>query len=140
MIAIFLYKKNKTDALRVLFVAISSLAIMSLLKRIFQRIRPDNAMVHGITNFSFPSGHALMSITFFGLLIWFIVRDWNSGWKKKISITILVLLIFWIGISRIYLRVHFTTDVIAGWIIGILWMLIALSIFATISNKKANSY
>ena len=65
MIAILLYKKRKADAFRVTLVALSSLFLMSLLKRLFQRNRPADSLVEGITNFSFPSGHAFMSITFF---------------------------------------------------------------------------
>lgn len=140
IIAILLYKKRKADALRVTIVALSSLAIMSMLKRLFQRNRPDDSLVHGITNFSFPSGHAFMSITFFGLLIGFIISDWSPGWKKTFSITILLLLILLIGISRIYLRVHYTTDVVAGWLFGILWLLFVLSIIPKTTNKISNSY
>lgn len=122
LVAILLLYKKKETALATLLVALSSLGLMSLLKNLFQRIRPADPLVEGITNYSFPSGHALMSIAFYGLLIWIIHYYTANKWLRIGATGFLVMLIILIGFSRVYLRVHYPTDVIAGYCIGIAWL------------------
>lgn len=137
LIAFFLFQKRNTDALTVTFVAFTSLGLMSLLKRLFHRLRPPDPLVEGITNFSFPSGHAFMSVSFFGILIFFIMSNYKPGWKSVTAVGTLLFIIFLIGISRIYLKVHYATDVLAGWILGSFWLLLMLAIAKKIADKKA---
>lgn len=122
LIGFLLYRKKKKLALTVLIVALSSLLLKIGLKELFQRPRPASPLVDGITNYSFPSGHALMGIALYGLLIWMIRQQPGERWRRNGLIIFLVLLILVIGFSRIYLRVHYATDVIAGYCIGILWL------------------
>jgi undecaprenyl-diphosphatase len=122
MIAYFLIKKNKWMAIRTAFVLVSSLLLMSLLKRLIQRQRPPDPLVDGITNFSFPSGHAFMGVAFYGLLIWYASVYIGNKWLRRLVIVFLLLIIVAIGFSRIYLRVHYATDVIAGVCIGFVWL------------------
>ena len=122
LIALFLLRKKKHIAWQVTFVAFSSLALKLGLKELFQRDRPEDPLVNGITNFSYPSGHALMSVAFFGLLIW--IADLyirNTVWRR-ISFAVSILIILLICFSRIYLRVHYATDVIAGLCLGTCWL------------------
>ena len=123
LIAFFIYVKKHKDALLVAVVALSSLGLMSLLKNLVQRYRPSFPLVDGITNFSFPSGHALMSVAFYGLLAFYAIKMINNPVIKVSILLLLFALTMLIGFSRIYLRVHYTTDVIAGFSIGICWML-----------------
>ena len=139
LIFYFLFRKNKWDALRVAIVALSSLGLMSLLKNLFQRHRPAAPLVEGITNYSFPSGHAFMSMAFYGLLIYFIRHNLKAGWLRTVIILLTALLIFLIGFSRIYLRVHYTSDVVAGFSMGIAWLLfvlLAMDHFKTLNLAK----
>lgn len=136
VIAFFIFKKSKQDALKVLIIALSSLGLMSLLKNLFHRYRPINPLIEGITNFSFPSGHAFMSVAFFGLLIYFFSHRLKESRWKPILISIFLFIIFLIGFSRVYLRVHYTSDVIAGWIFGGLWLLLCLSVLNKFLNKN----
>lgn len=122
LIAFFIYVKKHKDALLVAVVALSSLGLMSLLKNLVQRYRPSFPLVDGITNFSFPSGHALMSVAFYGLLAFYAIKMINNPVIKVSILLLLFALTMLIGFSRIYLRVHYTTDVIAGFSIGICWM------------------
>ncbi len=142
LILVFLLfsQKKMQDAFRVAFIASSSFILLTLLKNLFQRQRPPSPLVDGITNFSFPSGHAFMSITFYGLIIYFLVRNNNKNLKKEILVILLIVLIIIIGLSRIYLRVHYPSDVIAGWIIGTFWLLICLEIINSLIRKKTTSY
>lgn len=122
LIGFFLYRKQKWMAIRTSTVLLSSLLLMSLLKRLLHRERPPNPLVEGITNFSFPSGHAFMSVAFYGLLIWFASVYIHDKWTRRVITFLLLLIIAAIGFSRIYLRVHYATDVVAGICFGFLWL------------------
>jgi membrane-associated phospholipid phosphatase len=139
LIVFFLVGKNKWGALRVAVVSFSSLGMMSLLKNLFHRLRPDNPLVPGITNFSFPSGHAFMSAAFYGLLIWWAASTIKNKWQRRIVISFLLLLILIIGFSRIYLRVHYATDVIVGFCIGFVCLIVSLTIIDRLKEKSIAS-
>ena len=123
LIAYFLFiKKQKWYSIKIPAIALSSLGLMVALKHIFKRPRPDIPLLFEADGLSFPSGHALMSVTFFGLMIYIVYKTFrNAGWKWLL-ISLLVILILIIGFSRIYLRVHYASDVIAGYCIGFLWL------------------
>lgn len=135
LLAYFMIIKNKWWAISVAAVSLSSLGLMSLLKNIFQRHRPPEPMVHGITNFSFPSGHAFMSVAFYGLLAWWVATHIKNRWLQKTSIAFLLLIIVVIGFSRIYLRVHYATDVLAGLSIGTAWLVFSIAMIRTVKAK-----
>jgi membrane-associated phospholipid phosphatase len=128
LITFLVFKKKKGLAITCGMVALSSLLIMIFLKELTHRLRPSDPLIPGITNFSFPSGHAFMSIAFYGLLIWITTRVVAKKWIRRSIILFLLLLILIIGFSRIYLRVHYATDVIAGFCMGTAWLIILLSI------------
>ncbi len=109
-------------AIRTATVLLSSLLLMSVLKRLIHRQRPPDPLVEGITNFSFPSGHTFMGVAFYGLLIWYASVYISNNWFRRTVIFFLLIVIAAIGFSRIYLRVHYATDVIAGICIGFVWL------------------
>ncbi len=125
-IGYFLYKKNREWALGVTLVSLSNVGLMSLLKNLFQRERPPLPLLQGITNYSFPSGHAWMSVACFGLFIWWFKDTSIKKTYKRILVALLILLIMLIGFSRISLRVHYATDVLAGFSGGMAWLVIAV--------------
>ena len=123
LIAYFLFiKKHKWYSIKVPAIALSSLGLMFLLKNFFSRERPDIPLLAEAKGLSFPSGHALMSVTFYGLLIYMIFKNVKNKQSKWTLISLLILLIIIIGFSRIYLRVHYASDVLAGYCIGFLWL------------------
>ncbi|WP_207425641.1 phosphatase PAP2 family protein [Pedobacter sp. SYSU D00535] len=133
LIAYFLFiRRNKWYSIKIPAIALSSLVIMSLLKIWFNRPRPLIPLVEPAHGLSFPSGHAMSSVTFFGLLIFFIYRRHMKGWIKTVLIGALLLFIFMIGFSRVYLRVHYASDVLAGFCAGIIWLIISISILRRI--------
>jgi undecaprenyl-diphosphatase len=119
-------------SVRVLTISLSSLVLMILLKQLFQRKRPLSPLLMAAKGLSFPSGHAIMSMTFYGLLVYFVHQSQIASWLSFIIIGLLVALILLIGFSRIYLRVHYASDVISGFIIGLLWLSISLAVLHTI--------
>lgn len=114
-------------SIRVITISISSLVLMLLLKQLFQRKRPLSPLLKAARGLSFPSGHAIMAVTFYGLLIYILQHTIDINWLKSVSTILLIMLIFLIGFSRVYLRVHYASDVLGGFIIGSLWLLISLA-------------
>lgn len=117
----FLYPNKKVGASISANLTISFLS-NEILKRIFRRPRPNILWLVEEKGFSFPSGHAMVSTAFYGYLIYLLWKS-NMSQKKKVLGTILLsLLIFFIGNSRIYLGVHYATDVIAGFLVGSIYL------------------
>ena len=142
LIAYFLFiKKRRWYSIKIPVVALSSLVLMFSLKYLFRRSRPLTPLLEQARGYSFPSGHALMSFTFYGLLIYLAWLNVKNVWFKWFIITALALLIFVIGLSRVYLRVHYASDVIAGYCVGCMWLLLSLWILGKIekfSYKKVD--
>jgi membrane-associated phospholipid phosphatase len=127
LIAYFLFiKKHKWYSIKVPAIALTSLALMFGLKHLFGRPRPDVPLIFQAEGLSFPSGHALFSITFYGLLIYLIYKTIQPPLLKWLLIIFLFVLSMIIGFSRVYLRVHYATDVIAGFCVGFLWLVFAI--------------
>ena len=110
-------KKREAGFLAVALV--SGEIIKELLKLIFHRQRPDATFaLISETGYSFPSGHAFMSVIFYGMICYFIYQTCEKKWQKIILPIATAILVFLIGFSRIYLGVHWVSDVLAGWLIG----------------------
>lgn len=112
------------------------------LKQLFHRPRPAVpwALAHE-TSFSFPSSHAMVSIVLYGMLAYLVCRWWitsPSPLLKAAITTFSLLLIAGIGFSRVYLGVHFATDVLAGYIAGGIWL--ACAIVATEALHRSNIF
>ncbi len=137
LLLIFILLKEKWWAIRVGVVSLSSLIMMSILKNLFQRHRPDNPMIDGIVNYGFPSGHGMMAVVFYGLLAGWIAVTIKNKWYRRTTITFLILLVLLIGYSRIYLRVHYATDVLAGFCAGTLWLAFCLWTVKQFSNRRS---
>ncbi len=130
--------KNKWYFIKFATIAVSNLSLMFGLKYLFNRPRPLIPLLKQVPGLSFPSGHAFMSFTFFGLLIYIVYREVKNLWVKWILITLLLGMIFFVGLTRIYLRVHYLSDVLAGYCFGLLSLVIMLWMLHQIEkyNKK----
>ncbi len=125
MFCYFLFiRKHRWFSIKIPVVAISSTVLMFLLKFIFQRERPLNPLLTEAKGLSFPSGHAMMSFTFYGLIIYMVWINVQSRLLRSVLVTGLLLLILLIGISRVYLKVHYASDVIAGFCLGLMWLVL----------------
>ena len=126
-IILFILIKNK----KIGFSIISNLVIVTilnqLLKNILQRPRPNEFRIIEETGYSFPSGHSMVSMAFYGYLIYLIYRYVKNKYVKWVLIVLLSILICTIGISRIYLGVHYTSDVLGGFLISISYLVIYIS-------------
>ena len=119
-----LFVKNKKISKAFLLNLILVFLLNYVLKILFSRNRPADINLIVETGFSFPSGHAMMSLGIYGFLIYLLLLSDKNKISKIIGTCFLILLIFLIGISRIYLGVHYATDVIAGSIISASYLLL----------------
>ena len=128
--------KNKKIGLSIL----TNLAIITilnqLLKRILQRPRPTEYRIIEESGYSFPSGHSMISMAFYGYLIYLIYKYVENKNVKWILISLLSVLICLIGISRIYLGVHYTSDVLGGFLISISYLVIYISAVNNVFCRK----
>ena len=103
-----------------------------VLKKVINRERPTFEHLVAVSTLSYPSGHSMSAMAFYGFLIYLSFRLSGSWWVKAASVVVLGLLILLIGISRIYLGVHYPSDVIAGFMGGLIWVAFCAVIFNVI--------
>lgn len=119
-----IYKHRKADATDIAILAITSSLLLHIFKISFARHRPELPLLSSLTTYSFPSGHTLSSFVFFSVLMWLV---WHSNitpkWKWFFTI-LFALLPLAIGISRIILRYHYASDVLAGFSLGMAYVLL----------------
>lgn len=133
--------KHRWETL-VLFVGVlGAWGLNTWLKGIFERERPSvEGWLTQVDGFSFPSGHSMVSILFYGLLaylLWVNVRQtWKAAWLVPV---IAVLLVVCIGLSRIYLGVHYPSDVLAGYSAGGIGLIGCMHAIRTIRSRRAAS-
>ena len=127
-----IFIKNKKVGLCVAGNLIIATLLNQLLKYIIQRPRPDGYRLIAESGYSFPSGHSMVSMAFYGLMIYLIWKMVKNKKIKYISCGILGLLIPMIGFSRIYLGVHYASDVIGGFAISIVYLLLFTNITRSI--------
>jgi membrane-associated phospholipid phosphatase len=130
----YFIRKNKWYFIKFASIAISNLLLMFGLKYLFNRPRPLIPLLKEVPGLSFPSGHAFMSLTFFGLLIYVVYHDVKNKWMKWGLIVLLLLMIFMVGFTRVYLRVHYVSDVLAGFSFGFLSLVIMLGLLHQIEK------
>ncbi|NRR91595.1 phosphatase PAP2 family protein [Winogradskyella undariae] len=123
-------------------IVVMALALSSnlILKRIINRSRPNQEHLVTVETLSYPSGHAMAAMAFYGFLIYLFFHFKINLILKSIIITLLISIIISIGISRIYLGVHFPSDIIGGFIAGFIWVILCALMFNLIRvYKKANN-
>ena len=135
LIVYFLFAMHQSwFSVQVVTIALSSLVLMILLKTLFRRKRPLSPLLKAAKGLSFPSGHAIMAVTFYGLLLYILLQTIDVSWLRYLCASLLIILIILIGYSRVYLRVHYASDVLAGFIIGVVWLLISLFVLKGIEG------
>ncbi len=127
-IIFLLVMKNKKMSFSILLNLAIATFLNIFLKNIIQRPRPDDFRLINETGYSFPSGHSMISMAYYGYLIYLIFKFVKNKKLKTFLITFLCILILTIGLSRIYLGVHYTSDVIAGFVLSVSYLIIYTSI------------
>ncbi len=122
LIAIFLTMKLKRSAIWFTVSVVGAQILDAILKLAFHRARPMPFFGTDPASYSFPSGHAMTSVCFYGVLAGLLSAHVHSLRARILIWTASGMLIAGIGLSRIYLGVHYPTDVIAGYLAGGIWV------------------
>jgi len=100
-----------------------------MLKRAIDRARPGIEHLVSVETLSYPSGHAMSAMAFYGFLIYLFYKFKMNPFLKTTVIMLLSVLILSIGISRIYLGVHYPSDIVGGFIAGLIWVFFCILLF-----------
>ena len=110
-----------------------------LLKTLVQRPRPEGYRLVAESGFSFPSGHSMVAMAFYGLLIWMVWRYEKDAFVRRLGIIGFGLVIVLVGLSRVYLGVHYASDVLAGFCASIAWLGVYTKLLAPIFLTPRNT-
>ncbi len=140
IITSFFIIQNKKIVCGIICNTIIALFLDLLIKYIIKRDRPliDNHLID-VIGYSFPSGHAMVSMSFFGFIIYLLYVYWNNKYKWLV-IMLLGLIIIMIGFSRIYLGVHYLSDVLAGYFVSIIYLVFFITVYEKIINSTKSWY
>ena len=137
LVGYFFLKKKFRYGIDIAIVALTSFVLSYTLKNIFHRTRPSLPGTGGITTYSFPSGHTLSAFIFCSILVFMVFHNnWKPFYKYIVSI-LLFLFALMVGISRIALRAHYPTDVIASLLLGTAWVILSLWLMQMLNRKYA---
>lgn len=139
---VFYYRGFKWNtSIQSSIVLISSFLLNVALKHFVARPRPVNALrLVEASSYSFPSGHAMSATALYGFLIYLCYKYLPFGFLRALSVFFLSLLIVMIGTSRIYLGVHYASDVLAGFVIGLFWLITCIMIIRSVEfYRKSKS-
>lgn len=126
-VLILVYRRRWTAAAAVVITSIAAPFIDVALKQVFQRGRPDHAIefITG-TTWSFPSGHAMSSLVGYGVVAYFRLERERDPHRRSLIIVATCLIVTAVGFSRLYLGVHYLSDVAGGWLAGAVWLLVCI--------------
>ncbi|MDQ6788392.1 MAG: phosphatase PAP2 family protein [Acidobacteriota bacterium] len=143
VVAAALYYLKRKRALVLFTIAmVGEVILLTALKASFHRARPDPFFEYALpSSFSFPSGHSLSSFCFYGILAWLVTARMENRNLKILVWMLAAALVLLIGLSRVYLGVHYPSDVLAGYAAGLVWIVtVALGDFflkrRTVSESK----
>ena len=116
--------------------ALGTMLLNTLIKHIVGRLRPDvlHLVVEG--GYSFPSGHSITSMFFYGFAIWLVWRNVKNPTARNILTVLLAVPMLLIGPTRVYLGVHFPTDVLAAWCLAIAAIMLAIEIIRLFEKRR----
>ena len=137
-------KLRNRVAIPVSIAVVSSLVLNTILKGIFARERPNILRLVSENYYSFPSGHAMVNMALYSILIIYAYKLIKNKKIRYTIYTVLTALILVIGFTRIYLGVHYAGDIIGGWLMGfavslIVYMIMKKTTITDYENKKKHS-
>jgi undecaprenyl-diphosphatase len=135
MILLFIVFKHRRELVLFIAVLVGSALLNLLLKTVFHRARPDLNRLIEITGYSFPSGHAMAAVTLYGILTYLLWKHISSKVGRSLLLIFSAIMIIMIGLSRIYLGVHYPSDVIAGFLASGAWLAFSIWFYR---RKRAN--
>ncbi|TDV55191.1 undecaprenyl-diphosphatase [Actinophytocola oryzae] len=130
---------RRGDGLLVVLGAAGIFLVGPVLKVFVERPRPSlSEHIVFVNSWSYPSVHSLNSMVVLGLLVVLALRG-RTGRARAVVASVGVLLVLLIGFSRVYLGVHWPSDVLAGWLVGVLWLTICFTVANLMSGNSGTS-
>ncbi|MGF7045606.1 undecaprenyl-diphosphatase [Paenibacillus sp. DS2015] len=126
LVILFVIFKHRQELILFCGVVLGSEFMNIMLKNIFRRARPDLHRLIEIEGYSFPSGHSMVAFSFYGILTYLLWRHTRPRIARIILLISSACMILLIGVSRIYLGVHYPSDVIGGYLASSMWLLICV--------------
>jgi PAP2 superfamily. len=127
IILVLLYKKYHSFVWPFIFTVCSAELVTFIGKLLIQRIRPDGGAIV-MLDFSFPSGHSTIAVTMYGFLAYLLICQLKEKTAKVAVILGAIFIILLIGFSRLYLGVHYVSDILAGYLVGALALITGISL------------
>lgn len=139
LIILFLYLvlHHRSELILFIVVIAGSPMLNHALKSFFQRARPDLHRLIEIGGYSFPSGHAMNAFTVYGILTFLLWRHIRTRTGRTMLILFSAFMIIMIGISRIYLGVHYPSDIIGGYMASGFWLTITIWLFQWYKDRQS---
>ena len=126
--SVYFWRSGQPTPAKLTAVTVALLPLSTLIKHLVHRVRPDTYVAHLIHSYSFPSGHAYATMLGYGLLGVIGSKHLPGPWSLIVPL-LLGLLILMVGVSRIYLGAHYPSDVVGGWLLGMLVLITVTRIF-----------
>lgn len=134
---LFKMLKHRYELILFVGVMVGSPILNFLLKELFKRARPDFHRLVEISGYSFPSGHAMSAFTLYGIITFLLWRHISVSWGRAALVLFSAMMIFGIGMSRIYLGVHYPTDIIGGYFASATWLGFSIWTFQWFKERRA---
>lgn len=140
ILMVVLYKTvgNRREILLFVVVSIGSVLLNILLKHLFQRERPSLIQIVAETGFSYPSGHSMAALSLYGITTFLFWKHIKKSSRRKLLIAASTMIIMTMGFSRVYLGVHYPTDIIGGYLISGFWLALTIFGYQYIQERRAN--
>jgi undecaprenyl-diphosphatase len=135
-VVLFFVLHNRPQAFLFIVVIAGSVVFNSLLKKYFKRERPDIHQIIEENGFSFPSGHSMMALALYAIIAFIAWRYVKSLGGRVVLLLLSAFMIIIIGTSRIYLGVHYPSDVVGGFAVSAFWVTIAITVYWYLQNKR----
>ncbi|AZB43639.1 phosphatase PAP2 family protein [Bacillus sp. FJAT-42376] len=129
VLSLLIFRKilmHRSEVLLYVTVVLGSAMLNQILKLLFHRPRPDFHRLSSAQGFSFPSGHSMEAVAFYGILAFILWKHLKSRRGKNLLVLFSILMIAGIGLSRIYLGVHYPSDVLGGYLCSICWLTLSI--------------
>ncbi|ARF17337.1 phosphatase PAP2 family protein [Sporosarcina ureae] len=139
ILGVLVWKKHRAQA--VLFaIALAGTGILNqVLKFVFKRERPDFHRLIDISGYSFPSGHTMMAFSFYTILAYIVWRNVVNSGSRVAIIFLATMMIIMIAVSRIYLGVHFPSDIVGGVLASSVWLFASIAFYQRLQRQKSGN-
>jgi undecaprenyl-diphosphatase len=135
-IVLYFVLHYRQQAFLLIIVIAGSVIFNSILKNYFKRERPEIHRILEANGFSFPSGHSMMAFALYAIIAYIAWRDVRTTKSRIVLLLFTAFMIIIIGVSRIYLGVHYPSDIVGGFAVSALWVTIAITVFDYFQNKR----